>query len=340
MSARVSLGPLGVAVAGLGVGERHARMATSLPTTSLRQVFDPVEAKRARVARDTGARDAAGFDALIADAEAHVIVVASPDHCHADQIVAALQAGRHVFAEKPLCNTPGELARIIHEWRRHEGRLHLMSNLVLRAAPLYLWLKAEIEAGTFGEIYAFDGDYLYGRLEKMLTGWRGYGANYSGMKGGGVHLVDLMCWLTGQRPSHAFTIGSNICTRGTTVVSADHMSATFRFASGLVGRVTANLGCVHRHHHFVRIFGTKATFVYDDLGPRVHLTRDPAVRASPVELDPLPAGKSDLFPGFIEGIRAGRDRRRETEEEFATVSVCFASDASLASGVEEAIEYP
>lgn len=330
---------LGVAVSGLGVGERHARKAAALAETTVRQVYDPSTSKRARVAAEIGAAEAGSFETLLEDPAVDVIVVASPDHRHAEQIVAALRSGRHVFAEKPLCNTPDELALIMDEWRRTDGRLHLQSNLVLRAAPLYLWLKAAIVAGTFGEVYAFDGDYLYGRLEKVLTGWRGTGANYSGIKGGGVHLIDLMCWLTGQKPSRAFTVGSNICTRGSSVLSTDHMSTTFRFESGLVGRITANLGCVHRHHHFVRVFGTKATFIYDDLGPRVHTSRDPAMRASAVALDPLPAGKSDLFPGFIEGIRTGRDRRRETEEEFATVSVCFASDASLASSVEEPIVY-
>jgi predicted dehydrogenase len=67
---------------------------------------------------------------------------------------------------------------------------------VLRAAPLYLWLQQEVKRGSFGEIYAFNGDYLYGRLHKITMGWRKEVSNYSVMLGGGIHLVDLMVWLT------------------------------------------------------------------------------------------------------------------------------------------------
>jgi predicted dehydrogenase len=114
----------------------------------------------------------------------------------------------------------------------------------------------------------------------------------------------------------------------------------FRFDSGLVGRVTANLGCVHRHHHVVRVFGTKATFIYDDSGPRIHRGRGPNERATPIDQEPLPAGKSELLLGFLDAVRQGTDTRRQTEEEFSIVSICFASDASIASGVEEKIVYP
>ena len=44
-------------------------------------------------------------------------------------------------------------------------------------------------------------DYLYGRLQKITDDWRSRVADYSVMLGGGVHMVDLMLWLTGQRPT-------------------------------------------------------------------------------------------------------------------------------------------
>lgn len=330
----------GVGVSGLGVGERHARMVASLPDAAFLRLYDPGNQKVADLAAELRATPAASFSDLLSDGRLGVIVVASPDHHHAEQIVAALRSGRHVFTEKPMCNTTEELNGIVSEWRKHAGRLQLRSNLVLRTAPLYQWLRQEIAAGAFGEIYAFDGDYLYGRIEKLLNGWRGTGKNYSGIKGGGVHLIDLMCWLTGQKPKSVFTLGADICTRGTQVASTDQMSCTFRFDSGLIGRVTANLGSVHRHHHVVRIFGTKATFIYDDCGPRVHRSRDPGLRASAVDLEPLPAGKSDLLREFLHAVQHGADTREQTEEEFSIVSICFACDASLASGVEEKIGYP
>ena len=50
----------------------------------------------------------------------------------------------------------------------------LACNLVLRAAPLYVGgSKRPSARGELGEIYAMDGDYLYGRLPKITDGWRG-----------------------------------------------------------------------------------------------------------------------------------------------------------------------
>src|SRR5437879_8574199 len=111
------------------------------------------------------------------------------------------------------------------------------------------------------------------------------------MQGGGVHLVDLMLWLTGQRPRSVTAVGNRICTEGTAFHYHDYVSATFTFASGLVGRITANFGCVHRHQHVLRVFGTKGTFIYDDMGPRLYNSRDLAVPATNVDIAAAPASQ-------------------------------------------------
>ena len=69
------------------------------------------------------------------------------------------------------------------------------------------------------------------------------------MEGGGVHLLDLLLWITGERPTSVTAMGNRICTRGTAFRYDDYVAATLQAPSGLVSRVTANFGCVHRHHH-------------------------------------------------------------------------------------------
>src|SRR6185503_7475057 len=100
--------------------------------------------------------------------------------------------------------------------------------------------------------------------------------DYSVMAGGGVHLVDLMLWLTGQQPTTVSAVGNRIATANSRFAYDDFVTATYAFPSGLVGRITANFGCVHRHQHVVRVFGTKGTFIHDDAGARLHWTRDEA----------------------------------------------------------------
>jgi predicted dehydrogenase len=244
-----------------------------------------------------------------------------------------------VFVEKPLCRTEQELRAIKSAWCTGGSARHLASNLVLRAAPLYQWLREAIQAGELGEVYAFDGDYLYGRLHKITSGWRSTEDHYSVMLGGGVHLVDLMLWLTGERPQSVTASGNRISTRNTAFRFNDFMSATYRFPSGLVGRVTANFGSVHRHQHVVRVFGTRATFIYDDRGARLHDSREPESTAVPITFAPLPDSKGVLIPAFVDGISSGREPLLSLERELGTIAACVAADRAAADDAPREITY-
>jgi predicted dehydrogenase len=330
--------PLQVAVVGLGVGEQHARTYAGLDHCRIRWVHDLDGLRANDVIAKIGQGEAAvSFDAILADGAVDVVSIASYDDAHAAQVVAALCAGKHVFVEKPLCRTERELVAVQQASRT--AKRHLVSNLVLRGAPMYLSLRALVKSGELGTIYAVDGDYLYGRLHKITEGWRGEIPDYSVMLGGGVHLVDLMLWLTGQRPSVVSASGNRISTAGSRFRSDDFVAATYEFPSGLVGRITANFGSVHRHQHVVRVFGTRGTFIYDDAGPRLHRDRDPAVASRPVELASLPASKGALIPDFVAGILSGADPRAAAEHEFDVIAACIAADQALAIGKPIEVHY-
>jgi predicted dehydrogenase len=329
---------VGVAVVGLGVGEQHARSFAGLPDCHLRWLYDLDPNKAEQLACALGADAVAtGYEQILEDPHVDVVSIASYDDAHAVQVIAALKAGKHVFAEKPLCTDLKELAEIKAAWMAHDGRVKLSSNHILRAAPVYIDLKRRIERGDFGEVYAFDGDYLYGRLAKITDGWRAKIDDYSVMLGGGVHLVDLMVWLTGQRPAKVFAVGNRACTSGTPFRYDDFTAATMTFPSGMVGRISAHFGCVHKHQHVVRIFGTEATLVLDDAGPRLSTSR--AEAPQPMGIESLPSNKGDLIPSFINTIRVDGDMRQHTQELFDVISICAACDDSVKAGREVEVQY-
>ena len=271
--------------------------------------------------------------------------IASFDDAHFAQVVAALNAGKHVFVEKPLCRTVDELSDIRRALKARPD-LHLASNLVLRGADLYRWLRTEIASGAFGEIYAFDGDYLYGRLHKITDGWRGDTEDYSVMLGGGIHMIDLLLWLTGQRPDRVQAAGSSLATRGSRFRYDDFTAATLTFPSGLIGRITANFACMHPHQHVVRIFGTRKTFILDDAGPRVLEHRDPPERgasitwARQVALAATPADKGVLIPGFVAGIASGAPARNgDLDATLDAIAIAAACDAAAASKQPVTVTY-
>ena len=320
---------VGAGVIGLGIGEQHAHGYARTAGSQLVGLCDHSRQRLTRVSSQyRSIMSTTRWQELINDSRIDVVSIASCDDDHAEQTVAALKAGKSVFVEKPLCRSLQELAEI-KRLLEANSTSHLASNLVLRAAPVYQWLRASIYRGDFGEIYAFDGDYLYGRIHKITSGWRSDTDNYSVMQGGGVHVVDLMLWLTGQQPTTVYTQGNRICTRNTAFRENDFSASTFSFSSGMVGRITANFGCVHQHQHVIRIFGTKATFVLDDCGPRVHHSRDPKEKVEHVNQATLPSAKWDLIPPFVQEICSGNRHDQRSQQEFDLMSVCLAADESL-----------
>jgi predicted dehydrogenase len=337
---------LGVAVVGLGIGEQHARMYATLPSCKVRLLVDLDRARAQTLVGEFPGSDAATrFDDILDRGDIDVVSIASFDDAHFDQVMRALRAGKHVFVEKPLCRTEDELAQIRAALAANPA-LHLASNLVLRGADLYRWLRDEIAAGAFGDIYAFDGDYLYGRLHKITEGWRGETDDYSVMLGGGIHMIDLMLWLTGQRPVSLSAVGNRICTRNTAFQYDDFTAATMTFSSGMVGRITANFGCVHRHQHVVRIFGTRKTFILDDAGPRLMTSRDPlqaglaVAPTEPIDLATKPAHKGALIPAFVEGIVLQKPpRTADLDAALDAIAVAAACDRAVASSTPVQLRY-
>jgi predicted dehydrogenase len=330
---------IGVAVIGLGVGEQLARAFHAHNKCELLWLNDLDIAKCKHLAHELETKVAKNLEQILDDPKVGLVTVATFDDVHIDQVIPSLESGRHVFCEKPLCISRNELLSIKNVWKKQKGKAKLFSNLILRTAPLYRWLKTAINAGEFGELFAADGDYLYGRLHKIIDGWRGHRKSYSSMLGGGIHLIDLLLWFMGQRPRSVFSYGNNIATQSYDLDLKDFVASTMEFENGLIARVSSNLACVHKHQHFLRLFGTKKTFILDDLGPRVHDSRDPNKEAHFLEIPSLPASKGELIPDFIDTIIGDKDINHLTQEIFDGISIGLAVDESLNSGKKVKIEY-
>jgi predicted dehydrogenase len=332
---------IGIAVSGLGVGEQHVRAFAADARAQVLWLHDIDRARAETLAREfPGSRVAPNYEAVLADPAVKVVSIATFDDHHFAQARDALSAGKHVFVEKPLCVSGEELAQLKALWRAAGGRLKISSNLVLRTAPLYQWLKRSVSNGEFGSLYAFDGDYLYGRLHKITEGWRSKVERYSVMLGGGIHLVDLMLWITRERPRRVAASGNRIVAKGSAFQYDDFRAATLEFDSGLVARIAANFGCVHHHQHVMRVFGTRATLVYDDAGARMSTARDAGEPARKLAHAALPAGKGELIPAFLDAVAGAPGYEVETEAFFDGISVCLAADRAAETGNPVMIEYP
>src|SRR5688500_1301524 len=109
-----------VGVIGLGVGEAHAEAYASHPDCVLVALCDNDGDRLAALAsRYPQARAIADAEELLKDPDIDVVSIASYDDAHAAQATTALEYGKHVFVEKPLCRSLDELELLKDAWMRN-----------------------------------------------------------------------------------------------------------------------------------------------------------------------------------------------------------------------------
>lgn len=331
---------LTVGVIGLGVGEQHARTFAANPACRVTALCDRDSSKFEGLTElMPQARRYASADQLIDDPSISVVAVASQDDDHYRQVVRALEAGKHVFAEKPLCLTASELRDIDRAWRASGRRLS--TNTVLRRSARFRWLREAARSGRLGRLFSIEADYVYGRLHKLVDGWRGRIPNYSVMLGGGIHLVDLVMWLAGERPIEVMAMASTCASRDTTFSGNSLVTALLRFESGLIANVGANFASVHPHYHRLIVYGTEATFENTPGGDGwLWSSRDPEQPPEPVTAPYPGVGKGDLIPAFVDAVLGRGEPDVSEAEAFAAVSVCVAIDRAATERRAVVVDYP
>ena len=326
------------AVIGLGVGEQHAAAYAEHPSVELAALCDIDEARMEEVgAAHPGAQRTTSADEVLADPAIDVVSIASYDSDHHPQVMRALEHGKHVFVEKPLCQTEPQ-AREIHAALAERPELVLSSNLLLRASPRFELLKRWIDDGRLGRIYYMEGDYDYGRLWKLTRGWRGDLESYSVTLGGTVHLIDLLLWLTGDRAVRAQAAANRLVTEGTKFRFDDLVVAILELESGGTMKVAANFGCVHPHYHDVQVFGTNGTFV-NGLDAAT-LWTDSGDGACPEAVEAAYPGvrKGQLIGSFVDAVTGGGEPLVTAEQVFHVMATCFAVDRAAQTGAPVEVE--
>jgi predicted dehydrogenase len=324
-------------IIGLGVGEQHISGYKSHPDCEVVALCDISKEKCAEIRKKyPQIKVTEDANEILDDPEIGVVSIASYDDAHAEQILRALKNKKHVFVEKPVCLFESEAKKIRKALRKHP-ELKISSNLILRKSPRFRWLKGKIAKGDLGKLYYVEGDYLYGRLHKITEGWRGKSGFYSVTYGGGIHIIDLLLWLSGDEVVEVSACGNQISSRGSQFRFNDMVVCTLKFRSGMIGKMSVNYGCVHTHYHALSVFGTLGTFhngaehglYFKEREQPPHKVKEayPGVK------------KGELIPSFVNLILKGTPAEVSTDEVFKSMSVCFAIEKAMNKGRPIKVEY-
>ena len=163
---------------------------------------------------------------VLSDPDIEVVVVATPHDTHADYVVRALQAGKHVWCEKPLALTLPDLDRVEAAWRA-SGRV-LMVGHNRRWAPHV----QEVRAGLAGSPAVVTYRVSAGRLP--VTHWYGDRRQGGRLLGEVCHFVDTCAALVGADVTDV----AAVCGGSGELLLADDLALVLRHADGSVSAIT------------------------------------------------------------------------------------------------------
>lgn len=145
------------------------------------------------------ARSSTDWQRLCSDPEIDVVDICTPNHLHKEMALAAIEAGKHVYCEKPLALTTADAAQIAAAARAAGVRTSMGFNYMCN--PLIELARQAIESGEIGDIFSFCGNYQEDYLSNPSTpfSWRclraqgGHGA----LADLGTHLINMAEYLLG-----------------------------------------------------------------------------------------------------------------------------------------------
>jgi len=197
---------------------------------------------------------------LIDRTDIDVIDIGAPNHLHAEIAIAAAEAGKIVWCEKPLAMNVAEAERMV---KAVAGKPNLVW-FNYRRVPAIAFAKQLIDEGRVGEVYHYRATYLNSSGLNAARGntWR-YKKETAGSGAAGdllSHLLDLALWLNGPI--------SEVCGLLKTFVpgrEVDDAAITLaRFANGSVGTLEATrYGTGNRNRNMFEIHGSKGALVFN-----------------------------------------------------------------------------
>ncbi len=275
---------LGVLIIGAGeVSTQHISAFQHNPHTRIAAICSRSRSSCERRAGEAGLTDVAidtDYQAALQRPGVDIVCVCSPHHVHAEQVIAAAEAGKHIVIEKPVGNSPEE----VNAMRRAVDRAGVKTvvSFVLRWNPLFETVKQLIADDALGTVFYAEADYQH----YMTSGWGSWApgrkreTGVSAMLVAGCHAVDALRWFTAPGQYEAaravevfamsggyrkgltkeFDISTNSYHDLDPPMEYDGFEvALIRFENGALGKVSVNFDGIRPYGFPIEIFGNKGT---------------------------------------------------------------------------------
>jgi predicted dehydrogenase len=243
--------PVRVGVVGLGYwGPNLARNLAGIPGCQVDWLCDASEEARGALERSfPGSRTTDVLGDLLDDPQLDAVVIATPVPTHAELAIAAAQAGKHCFVEKPLATTAADAERAVAA-AEAAGRTLMVGHL-LEYHPAVTRLKDLIDGQELGDLF-----YVYGNrvnLGKLR-------ADENALWSLGAHDVSVALHLIGEEPEECLAQGASYVREGV----QDVVFCYLRFPSGVVAHLHLSWLDPHKERRMT-VVGSRRMATFDDM---------------------------------------------------------------------------
>ncbi len=238
-------------VAHVGVGDWGTNVIRVVgELADLAWICDTDDARRAQFAdRFPQARSTASVEELLADDTVDAVIVATPVPTHYDLAKQALQAGKHVFVEKPPAMRGEEMDELVALARAQERVL--MPGHLLLYHPGVRKLKELVDTGGLGDVLC-----VYGNRQNLGV----IRSHENALWSLGVHDLSVILWLLGEEPESVVALGRDFLQPGV----EDVVFCYLRFPSGKVAHMHLSWLDPHKMRK-ITVVGREKMAVFDDM---------------------------------------------------------------------------
>jgi predicted dehydrogenase len=238
-------------IAQVGLGQWGKNLARNFDQLAeLAWLCDVDDERQAEAAQSySSARVTSSFDDVLADESVEAVVVATPVPTHYELARRALEAGKHVFVEKPPAMRGVEMEELCD--LAEERSLVLMPGHLLLYHPGVQKLKEIVDSGELGEVL-----YVYGNRQNLGT----FRTNENALWSLGVHDLSVLLYLIEEEPSEVRAHGNAFLSRGV----EDVVFCYLRFPSGKMAHMHLSWLDPHKIRR-ITVVGNERMAVFDDM---------------------------------------------------------------------------
>ena len=325
---------LGVALHGIGdVAYAHAASWLKNPHVEIVSASSRNPASARALARHFGLECAIPerFEDILRDERVDIVNISGPGDVHAEQAIAAAQAGKHILVEKPMVLSM-EQNRALRDAVQEAGVRSIVS-FVLRWNPMLESLKTLLAAKTIGELFYAEVDYWHG-LGPSYRGWAWASKKATGGSAnllGGCHAADALRWFVNDDAVEVSAMSNN--KKGLYEYDAN-VVAIVKFRNGLIGKTSVLLDANIPYTFNVDLIGTDGAVRDNKLWiPKLltgqnHWSVFPAITPDSGDVHHHPFDAQ--INHFVNCIRNQVESHCNVADAYKSHELCLAIDQSLA----------